>query len=169
MVFVKTNCTSRHVTINGTEIEEVNSTKFLGVFIDNKLKWDIQIKHVQSKISKNISILYRVKNLLDASALLTLYNTLVLLYLTYCVEAWGNTYPTNLMCIIKLQKRAVRIIGNVGYCDHTNPIFISLNLLKFVDLVKLKTSVLMYKCYYGLLNERFNKLFSVNSNNTRQK
>ena len=60
-------------------------------------------------MSKNISILHRVKNLLDASALLTLYNTLVLPYLTYCVEAWENTYPTNLMRTIKLQKRAVQL------------------------------------------------------------
>ena len=92
MVFGKTSGTSssRTVTINGTELIEVESTKFLGVFIDNKLKWDKQIKHVQSKISKSISILFRVKDLLDTSALLTLYNSLVLPYLTYCVEAWGK-------------------------------------------------------------------------------
>ena len=113
--------------------------------------------------------MYRVKNLLDTSALLTLYNSLVLPYLTYCVEAWGNTYPTNLLSIIRLQKRAVRTLGNLGFCDHTNPVFISLNLLKFVDLVKLKTGVLMYKCYHGLLNERLNRLFSLNNSNTRQK
>ena len=115
-----------------------------------------------SKKSKNIAIMYKVKNVLDTSALLTLYNSLILPYLTYCVEAWGNTYPTNLLCIKKLQKRAVRIIGNLSYCGHTNPIFLGLKLLKFVDLTKIKTCTLMFKGFYGLLNERLMKLFTYN-------
>ena len=39
-------------------------------------------------------------------------HSLVTPVLTYCVKAWENTKPTNLLNIIKLQKRVVRILGN---------------------------------------------------------
>ena len=165
MVFGNTKNQDCHIHINNVEIDEVKSAKFLGVQIDNKLTWSTQIKHVQSKISKSISIMYKVKHLLDTTALLTLYNSLVLPYLNYCVEVWGNTYPTNLARIIKLQKRAVRIIGNLEYTGHTNPVFIVLKLLKFEDIVKINTGVVMFKAFNGRLSEHFIVSFT----NTRQK
>ena len=66
-----------HVYINNVEIEQVSSTKFLGVLIDDKLNWQKQITHVQTKIAKRLSIMYKVKYLLDEAALLTIYTSLV--------------------------------------------------------------------------------------------
>ena len=94
---------------------------------------------------------------------------MILPYLNYCVEAWGNTYPTNLTRITKLQKRAIRIVGNLGFNGHTNPIFAELKLLKFEDIVKVNTGMVMYKGFYGLLNDRLSKHLIVSNTNTRQK
>ena len=105
MVFGNKKNQECNVFINGFKIEEVTYTKFLGVLIDNKLNWQMQIQNVQRKVSKSVSILYRVKYLLDTNALLMIYNSLILPYLNYCVEVWGNTYPTNLNCIRVLQKK----------------------------------------------------------------
>ena len=95
MVFGNKKNKECNIFINGVKIEEVNYTKFLGVLIDNKLNWQMQIQNVQRKVSKSVSILYRVKYLLDTNALLMIYNSLILPYLNYCVEVWGNTYPTH--------------------------------------------------------------------------
>ena len=73
------------IYINDVEIEEVSSTKFLGVIIDKKLNWQRQIQNVQRKISKSVSILYRVKHLLDINALVIIYSSLILPYLNDCV------------------------------------------------------------------------------------
>ena len=169
MVFGNKKNEKCHIYVNEVEIDEVKSAKFLGVIIDNKLNWSMHIKQVQSKISKSISIMYKVKYLLDTSALLTLYNSLILPYLNYCVEAWGNTYTTNLSRITKLQKRAIRIVGNLDFNGHTNPVFAELKLLKFEDIVKVNTGVVMYKGFYGLLNDRLSKHLTISNTNTRQK
>ena len=170
MVFSKNKCTRNdcHVYINGVELVQVPATKFLGVYIDDQLNWHKQIQHVQTKIAKSLSIMYKVKYLLDEAALLTIYSSLVLPYLTYCVEIWGNTYLTNLKSIIILQKRAVRIIGKAEVNSHTNPLFFKFRLLKMLDIVKLNTGIVMYKAYYGKLNSRLGKLFTKNTTNTRQ-
>ena len=66
--------------MNDVELEQVSSTKSLGVYIDNTLNWHKHILHVKYKIAKSLSIMYKVKYLLDEIALLTIYTTVV--YLT---------------------------------------------------------------------------------------
>ena len=46
-----------NIHINGSQIKEVSSTKFLGVFIDNKLSWAEHINHISNKVSKSIGII----------------------------------------------------------------------------------------------------------------
>ena len=53
------------MTLNNIEIKRENSVKFLGVIIDENLTWKNHIKVVESKISKNIGVLYRASHLLD--------------------------------------------------------------------------------------------------------
>ena len=83
--------------------------------------------------------------------LLMVYNSLILPYLMYCIEIWGNTYEHRLRDLVLLQKRAVRIIDNVGYRDHTSTIFKKFRLLKLIDIVHYQTYILMFKAYRGNL------------------
>ncbi len=110
--------------IEDTETERVFETKFLGVIMDRKLKWKMHINHVKSKIAKSIAILYKVKNLLNQHALYVLYYSLFVPYITYCLEIWGNAYPTHTKPIFILQKRAVRIITKSNYREPSNGLFI---------------------------------------------
>ena len=100
-----------------------------------------------------------------------LYCSLFLPYNNYCSEIWGNTYATNVDCITVLQKRVVRLGCGAGRLDHTNPLFIQLGILKFVDLVKFKTSIIMFKAYHNVLPDSMQKMFNlrVQIYDTRQK
>ena len=49
------------VLINGTQLQEASSTKYLGLIVDNKLKWIDHIAHIKKKISRGIGIITRVK------------------------------------------------------------------------------------------------------------
>lgn len=146
--------------INEIEIERVSAIKFLGVIIDNDLNWKPHISYTKNKISKSIAILYKVKDLLNEKSLYTLYCSLVLPYITYCVEVWGNTYKTNTNSIFMLQKRAIRIVKKTNYREPTNSLFIELKALKFKELVELKTLQIMYKANNHQLPESIQGLFT---------
>ena len=62
--------------MNGTNIEQVSHTKFLGVIIDENLTWREQIKTVETKVSKSIAVLYQTKDVIDIQALRMLYQSL---------------------------------------------------------------------------------------------
>lgn len=82
------------VVIDGMNVEKVQVAKFLGVKVNDQLTWNDQINSVYKNLSKNISILYRVKHILTSHSMYTLYCTLILPYLNYACEIWGNTFET---------------------------------------------------------------------------
>lgn len=145
--------------IDNISIERVYENKFLGVILDHKIGWKPHINHVKAKLATSIAILGKSGHILDHKSLHTLYNTLILPYLSYCVEIWGNTHKTNLQPLCTLQKRAIRIINNIGYLEHTNLLFLKTHTLKFTDLVKFKTAQIMYKARNNLLPRNIQKLF----------
>ena len=46
-------------------LEQKHCVKYLGVFIDDHLNWENQIKHISSKLSKNLGILYKSRGYID--------------------------------------------------------------------------------------------------------
>ena len=85
---IKTN--DVNVIMQQNIIERVNSTKFLGLIINDKLKWHEHIRQVTHKIARSVGILYKIKHYLNKQTLLNMYYTFVLPYLIYCVEIWGG-------------------------------------------------------------------------------
>ena len=87
-----------NVFIEHERINRVHVTKFLGIYIDDKLNWKYHINTVRSKLSKVAAIIYRASCLINQDGIYMLYCSLFLPYINYCSEIWGNTYATNVEC-----------------------------------------------------------------------
>ena len=65
MIFGRPDKPEHHrVYIDNIVIERVNCNKFLGVLIDSKLSWSEHVSYIRHKMSKNLSVMHRVKWLL---------------------------------------------------------------------------------------------------------
>ncbi len=84
-------------------------------------------------------------------------------YLSYCCEVWGNNYKKKIHCISVLQKRAMRMIGNLAYRDHSAPIFVKFKALNIFDIVKMKSASILYMAYYERLPMPLQAFFLRNS------
>ena len=82
------------IKINGQDIKRVLSTKFLGVLIDDSLNFKCQIDNLVHKLSKYVSLFYKIRYFLPLSALSTLYKTLFEPHLNYCNVIWCNTFTS---------------------------------------------------------------------------
>ena len=49
------------LNMNNSGIERSECLKFMGVLLDEKLCWKEHIKYIESKIAKNIELLYKAK------------------------------------------------------------------------------------------------------------
>ena len=148
----------------GNEIlKQENTTKFLGVYIDQHLTWKDHISHICKKISKSVGIIYRSRFYLSTKTKLSLYYTLIYPYITYCNIAWSSTYVTNVNRIFYLQKRAVRAITNSSFRAHSTPLFSQLGILDIFKVNSLYIARFMF-CYNSqLLPPIFFDLFARNN------
>lgn len=137
------------IELNQAKIERKKAIKYLGVTVDEDLKWTNHVNNVSKVISRNIGIMARARFYLTASQLKLLYNTLVLPHLNYCAAVWGNNYMTRINKLIKLQKRALRIIDGKHYVYPSRELFIKYRMLKFPDIVNEQQIVILL----GFLNQ----------------
>ncbi|CAH1099726.1 unnamed protein product [Psylliodes chrysocephalus] len=91
-------------------LESVAEIKYLGVYIDNHLKWEY---HKNYTIKKLQGILYKFKYLkkhLPVQNLITLYYALVESHLRYGIVIWGSALRCHLKALETIQKRFLKII-----------------------------------------------------------
>ena len=155
------------IVFNGTNIEQVTHKKFLGVIINESLTWREQMKMVETKVLQSIAVLHKTMHVLNCQALHTLYQSLVESHMSYCCEIWGSMYQPRLRKVFMLQTKAIRIIYNLNYHDHTSVFFHSSTILKLHDLVTYKTMIILYKSNnHSFQTTRQSKLFYVKKTNT---
>ena len=74
-------------------------------------------------------------------------------YLTYCITLWGSIFRVNTDKMVKLQKRAIRVIAGVGRQEHTAPLFDSFNILTFREIYIYTVQLLVFKYHHDQLPE----------------
>ena len=84
MVFPSHNDHTINLKLNGTEIKRVNSCHYLGIIIDDALKWTPHIEKIYRHLLKYVGIFYKLRNKLPKQVLKTF--TLLLFILTFCME-----------------------------------------------------------------------------------
>jgi Reverse transcriptase (RNA-dependent DNA polymerase) len=149
------------VCIMDTQLTQVYTTKFLGVYVDQHLSWKEHIYNISNKIAKNLGILSRTASVIPPSIRKTLYNTLIYPYLTYCNIVWASAYKSNLMKLIVPQKRAVRYVASARYWAHTEEIFRDFKILRIDQIRQYQIGIFMYRYDHGLLPISFQHFFTL--------
>lgn len=147
--------------LNGVKLNKVQSTKFLGVVIDERMSWEPHLDNLASKLNSCIVTIKRIRNCIPRSEYMKLYNALFMPHLTYCISSWGGVPDYKLSRIFAIQKRCLRMLfgkklnhdceefyltcarartyvqhrENKSFClEHTKPIFNKNNILSIKSL-----------------------------------
>ena len=140
-----------NLLINNINIENVAEFNFLGIQLNQNLKWKTHRNPVSLKLTKTIGILNRLKHELPLPILKKIYNTLFLPHLNNGILLWGSENES----IHKLQERVLRIISGSKFNAHTEPICREQQLLKVNEIYKLA----IYKFYFKLINNEIPHYF----------
>ena len=133
----------------------MEGARFLGVWVDEGLKWSGQIEKVRLKVGRLLGVLGRVKEALGGQSVLRLYNALVLPHLQYCLLVWGDFEEGRNKSLgeslLKYQKRFMGLIAGKHRRYHSDPIFSKFGLMKIGDLYKQQLRVYAWKYLKGKL------------------
>lgn len=70
-------------------IHQADSPKFFGLTLEKQLYYRKQVFNMKTNFFKILGIIPKLKSILPSYILSTLHNTLILPYLTYCIESWN--------------------------------------------------------------------------------
>ena len=91
-----------HIVIDGHNIEEVSQTKFLWVILDHRLNWAAHCNYICCKMSNGIGIIIKARKVFNETTLFSLYNSLILPYISYCIHVLGKAYDAHLKNVLVL-------------------------------------------------------------------
>lgn len=137
------------IKINNFALNVVTDFKFLGITIDNKLKWKQHIDMVKSKVALLTGVIYRLRDCLNQNSLRQIYLSLIYPHLLYCCAIWGGAYNTFIDSLIISQKKLLRVMFFKDRYAHTNCIFRDFRLLKLPDIIYLQTNLFVHKALHS--------------------
>lgn len=145
-----------NMMLHGDQLQRVNTGPYLGVQIDQYLKWDYHVQQLCKRISGKLAVLSRLRKVLSPELLRRQYIKCIQPCIDYAISVWGVCSERNKNMVTRLQHRAARIISN--NFDYRNTAGSQLvKNLKWQTLDERRdffTATLMYKCINGLAPTR---------------
>ena len=106
------------VSIDNLILEQVSEYKFLGVIIDDKLKWKSHILEVITKLCKINGVLHKIRNNITIDSLRQIYLSIAYPHLLYCSAVWGGTFRIYFTIFSLLKKNVTCNISHWQICTH---------------------------------------------------
>ena len=98
------------LTLNNTVIKRVSEAKFLGVIIDEQLKWNAHVRALNSKLKCEIGKLCRIRKIVPKDQYKELYHTLFESHLGFGISVWGGISNNKIGPLFITQKKCIRIM-----------------------------------------------------------
>jgi hypothetical protein len=137
--------------------------KLLGIYLDEHLSFDKHTDHITNKLTRSMYCIKKAENILSIKGMKSLYSALVHSHLTYCPIIMNCISAANKQRIIKVQKKAVRIMTNSKYNEHTAPIFQKYNILPFEKIIKQAKLLFMHSIEYKYAPSAFDNIWIKNN------
>ena len=120
--------------MGGNNISYKEFTTYLGLIVDNKLTWELQMKELIKKITKYCSILSKIRHFLPKGCRLALYNSFIFSRLNYRIELYLNTSKSYYKKLITSQNRLLKILQFKPFKSNVNNLYLEFDVLKVEDL-----------------------------------
>lgn len=159
---IKGNMTVK--SLDGTELERVKTTKYLGVIIDDRLQFNDHCNYMLRKIRKKTSFLNRIGSNISVYTRCMVYKTIIAPHFEYGATLLINMGETQLNRLQKAQNRAMRVILQ---CDRYTRIECMLNALQFMNIrqrLYYNLCILIFRMLKCMSTDHFKNMLEVVGN-----
>ena len=104
-----------------------SNVKYLGLWIDENLNFDIHLKFVDRKIAYAVGILNKLKYYFPKKILLLLYHALIYPHFLCAIPIWDSTDKSYFHKTSMFQTKAVKIVTQIKWNSRANPSYTNLS------------------------------------------
>ena len=134
--------------ITACNIQRKEYIKYLSVYIDENLRWDTQIAHINDKIATNTGILFKLQHYVSIRTLKQLYCALIYPYMNYALTSWGTASTFRLGTVQVKQNKCIGSIFFGKNRESPHVYYKLLEILKLKNIFNLKICILVYRIKY---------------------
>jgi len=143
------NCEVPEVKIDSRTLEHVTTYKYLGLYLDCNLNWQVQVDHMCRKLRQRLGVLRRVREFLDQNTALLLFNALLQPVADYCNTVYGSCSKTLLTKIQRLLCKGGRLVLNVPLDTSSRVVLHDLKWLTLSERIFFHRCIMVYKALHG--------------------
>lgn len=118
-----------NISMGTTMLKEIDSAKYLGLYIDHQLKWEDHIEFLHSKLMKFVGIFFKLRTLLPQKCLRTIYFSMIYPHLLYGIEVYANCTNKALNKLNILNNKLIRTLLNKSLSTPVNSLYKSFRVL----------------------------------------
>ena len=139
--------------MTGCPCDTVTSTrthKFLGLHIDDNMKFSTHIDRTCAKMRAGIAILARIRDSTSVQFKCSVFHALVGSHANYMLSVYGTTTAGRLSKIDVLLRRAIKVALKLPHRTPSEQVYDRLGALPIVRLREMKTTLLLYPTLQSL-------------------
>ena len=130
-----------------TSLPIVKSARYLGVFLDNRLSWDVHVSAIVTKVARKIRALWRARRCLSRSSRKVYVKAIVIPDMIYGACSFSAALRvTQLQRLQAMQNRAIRCIDGSPPCSAMQPLLAANSIYRVTELFKQKLLIFIWRC-----------------------
>lgn len=91
-------------------LDTVQTIKYLGVHLDDRLDWHVQIKSLSARVRSLIYLFKNLRHSADRKTLFMVYLGLCQSVISYCIPVWGGANKTSLLKLERAQRAILKVM-----------------------------------------------------------
>ena len=163
--FLLSHCTNKSLTtsfniqMGSVQLKRVESVKYLGVILDDKVSWSEQINYLSKRLSCAAGIFSKLRYYIDTKTMIEMYHALFNSKLQYAILCWGATSASYISKLQVLQNKAIRNMNKAPRYYRLDNYYLNQRILKVHDLYELEIGKFMHGHFHGNLPTCFSSFF----------
>ena len=143
------------ISFSNKTINRVKSVKYLGLLIDESLKWNYHVNEVCNSIKKLFPIFYNIRQYINLKHARSIYYSMIYSKVKYAIIAYGQTSQENINKIQILQNKLMKVLTKKNYRFSTNCLHNELDIIKVNDIINQEIVTFVH----GYVNHKLPSVF----------
>ena len=134
------------IEVDDIIISRTTVTKYLGLYVDEKLSWNYHVTQLCKKLTQYFGIFKKVKDKVTPKIVRQLYFAFIYSRINYGIQVYGSCADTLLNKIQTIQNKLLKFFLNLDILHSTNTLHANLEILKVKDIYEVNIIAFVKKC-----------------------
>ena len=149
------------INFENTSINRSETSKYLGVTLDEHVTWNQHITEVCNKLKRYFKLFYSIRNYVNINQVKIIYYAFIYSRIKYGITTFGFTDDNKIQRMQVLQNKLLKVLQAKNYRYSTNRLHNELEIIKVEDIAKLDAVTFIHNYFNNKLPPIFNNYFTL--------